>query len=154
MTEVHGNFDLTIWVNMPRWDRHFTSLAHFVRLWSKDRTKVGAVLVGTDKRNVSLGFNGPPPGVDDDVILSRRDKNLFIIHAERNAIDNAHFPTAGGTLYTTKPVCCDCAKAIIAAGVTRVVMPEIEADSSWTENQSAAFDFMMTAGVDVTFYRM
>lgn len=142
------------WYYLTKWDKRFAQLAGHVSHWSKDRRcKVGAVLVGTDKRLVSLGYNGPPPGVRDEAVMYRTDKNDFIVHAERNAIDNAHFDTRGSTLYATRPLCCGCACAALSAGVSRVVCPEIDANSKWFESQSKAFDLLTWANVDLTFWQ-
>jgi len=105
------------------WDQRFLDLAIHVSSWSKDpSTKVGAVLVGTDKRQVALGYNGFPSGMADDSRLNTRESRLrYTLHAERNVLDNATFPTAGSTLYTTHPPCCACALSIVSKGVSRVV---------------------------------
>jgi dCMP deaminase len=135
---------------MGKWDLRFMQLAAVVKRWSKDPSVgVGAVVVGADRRNVALGYNGLPPTVPDDCYLSRPDKNRFMLHAERNAIDNAHFDTRGGCLYTTKPVCGACASALVSAGLVRVVMPELHSTSNWYEDQSAAFDFLNDVGIDI-----
>lgn len=113
------------------WDQRFLDLALHVSSWSKDpSTKVGAVLVGTDKRQVALGYNGFPSGVADDSRLNNRESRLrYTLHAERNVLDNATFPTAGSTLYTTHPPCCACALSIVSKGVSRVV--SLPMDSSF-----------------------
>ena len=49
-----------------KWDKRFIELADHVAQWSRDpSTKVGAVIVRTDKTVASMGFNGFPRGVDD-----------------------------------------------------------------------------------------
>lgn len=106
-----------------KWDQRFLDLAQAVAQWSKDpSTKVGAILVGT-KRQVALGYNGFPEGVaDTDSRLTNREIRLrYTLHAERNVLDNAGFPTQGSTLYVTHPPCCGCALSIISKGVARVV---------------------------------
>lgn len=118
------------------WDCRFLALAHHVAQWSKDpSTKVGAVLVGKDKRQVALGYNGFPPGLADSSFrLQHRDIKLrYMQHAERNVLDNAHFPSAGSTLYTTHPPCCNCTLSIISKGISRVVSSPMSADfaSRW-----------------------
>jgi dCMP deaminase len=51
-----------------KWDKRFMELAKQVSTWSKDKsTGVGAVIVNDKKKVLSLGFNGFPRGVDDDV---------------------------------------------------------------------------------------
>lgn len=103
------------------------ALAEHVSAWSKDRsTKLGAVIVDDQKRIVSIGYNGFPRGVDDDIDErhERPQKYLWTEHAERNAIYNAREPLKGTTLYVPWNPCVDCARAIIQVGIERVVMSE------------------------------
>lgn len=113
--------------NQKKWDKRFLNLAFTISDWSKDRsTKTGAVVVGDKKEIRSMGYNGLPRGVNDD-IEERHERPLkysYFEHAERNAIYNACFTGTmldGCTMYVTTPPCCDCARAIIQAGIKRVV---------------------------------
>jgi dCMP deaminase len=77
---------------MAEWNERWMSLAMMVASWSKDRSRgTGAVIV--DGRNVlvSLGWNGFPRGVNDDVDArhERPAKYRWTEYAERNAIYNA-----------------------------------------------------------------
>jgi dCMP deaminase len=112
-----------------KWDKRFIELAKHVASWSKDRTKVGAVIVDpVTKHVVSMGYNGFPRGVEDtDERLQDRDTKLKLTcHAEVNAILSANQVVRGCHIYIYPtfmvPTCChDCAKAIIQSGITRVV---------------------------------
>jgi dCMP deaminase len=139
---------------LEEWDYKYFTLAHHIKTWSKDpKKKVGAVLVGgEDKRQVSLGVNGLPPGFDDRAWMGREDKNKFILHAERNVLDNAHFPTVGSTLYSTRFLCPSCAGSALSMGVIRVVVPPIEGDSSWAGEQEAALE-LLNGAADLVFVR-
>jgi dCMP deaminase len=113
------------------WDERFLCLATHISQWSKDpSTKVGAVLVGADKRQVALGYNGFPPGVADTEfrLTNRVAKLRYMQHAERNVLDNAAFPTQGATLYVTHPPCCACALSIVSKGIRRVVSLPMSSD--------------------------
>lgn len=119
---------------MTDWDGRFIELAQHVASWSKDpKCKVGAVLVSPDKHQIVPGYNGFPRGVKDyDTRLEDKyTKNTLTVHAELNAILNARQSVAGWTLYCTKAICADCAKAIIQAGITKVVSPATPDSSSW-----------------------
>jgi deoxycytidylate deaminase len=49
------------------WDARFMALAEHVAGWSKDpSTKVGAVIVSPDRRQLTTGYNGFPQGIADD----------------------------------------------------------------------------------------
>ena len=141
---------------MTPWDERFLALAHHVSQWSKDpSTKVGAVLVGTDKRQVALGYNGFPPGIaDSNFRLTNRDIKLrYIIHAERNVLDNANFPAQGATLYCTHPPCCNCALSIISKGVSRVVSSPVSSDfrTRWGEEMFRSSSILREANVACNF---
>jgi dCMP deaminase len=143
---------------VKKWDARYLALATHVQNWSRDTsTKVGAVLVGVDKRKVSLGVNGPPPGMNDDYLysLSRRKRLQFTLHAERNALDNAHWDTNGGTLYVTHPPCCDCAKSIASKGVSRVVClrPNHDFATRWRASISAGLFVLKAAGIKLEEHR-
>lgn len=110
-----------------KWDHRFIELAQTVSQWSVDpSTKVGAVIATNDNRILSLGFNGFPKGVDDDPkrYSDRPMKLKLVCHAERNALDNAHFDVTGDTLYSTLFTCNECAKSVIQRGIARVVTPK------------------------------
>ena len=100
------------------------------------RTQQGAVLV--DKRGfiVSLGYNGSPSGMKHcewdaqagrSKIFCEKHHQCMCLHAEINAIINAarHASLRDDLiLYCTGSPCCECMKAIIQAGVRRVVYAE------------------------------
>ena len=105
------------------WDKRFIELATLVAGWSKDHTThVGCVIVGRGREVRSLGYNGFPRGVDDEV-PSRHErpmKYMWTEHAERNAIYNATMmgvSLEGCTIYIKGFPCCDCARAIIQCGI-------------------------------------
>lgn len=58
------------------WDEYFINICNVVKEKSKDKsTKVGSVIVGLDNEVVSVGFNGMPRNVDDD-IKERQERPL------------------------------------------------------------------------------
>lgn len=138
-------------------------LANEISAYSKDRsTKVGAVIVGPDGEIRSTGYNGFPRGVNDDAEHrhERPTKYLFAEHGERNAIYNAArvgIPLKGCTLYVTSnpskfPPCADCARAIIQAGIVRVVQERLDHDSDaakrWSESTEATAEMFIEAGIE------
>ena len=49
------------------WTDYFLSIAETIKQKSKDqRTKIGAVIVGSDNEIVSTGYNSFPRGIDDE----------------------------------------------------------------------------------------
>lgn len=112
---------------MSDWDGRFLSLAAHIAEWSKDpSTKCGAVIVRHDRTIASMGYNGFPRCIKDDLDLlnNREEKYKRIIHAEVNAMLFAREIVAGYTLYTWPFLpCCRCATQIIQCGIRRVVAP-------------------------------
>lgn len=90
---------------------------------SKDpRTKVGAAILSSDGRQVSLGYNGLPVGYPDTPEnWTAPLKYEIVVHAEMNAILNAPFDTAGATLYCALKPCHRCLMHAINARIKRVV---------------------------------
>jgi dCMP deaminase len=112
-----------------KWDERFLALAEHVAQWSKDPSKkVGAVVVRPDRTMASIGFNGLPRGVSDSAerYEDRALKYPMIVHAELNAVLTAAEPLTGYTIYAALFPCNECAKAIIQAGIARVVTRPIE----------------------------
>jgi len=126
------------------WHTRFLELAKHVSSWSKDTTKVGAVIVQPDtKKVVGLGYNGFPRYVDDDPTrYSNRDTKLkFVCHAELNAILNANGPVAGCDIYVyptmMKPAACpECSKAIVQSGIRTLYYYDVDNTSErWKKEE-------------------
>lgn len=118
------------------WDETFMAIARVVAKRSKDpSTQVGAVIVGSDHRVLSLGYNGAPHGFSDEEFPwgkkdpdPRRNKYLYVVHSERNAILNyrgSRRDLEGSTVYVTLFPCNECMKEIVQSGVSRVVYADL-----------------------------
>ena len=118
----------------PNWDRYFLDIARAVAARSDcERDKVGAVVVGKDRRIRATGYNGAPAGMEGCSTCPRRTSdvapgscysNCVAIHAELNALlycDRNDLP--GAILYITREPCYGCLKAIRAAGIALVRWP-------------------------------
>lgn len=141
---------------MNKWDDRFLQFAKLVASWSKDgSTKVGAAIVDPQHRVVSLGFNGPPAGVDDSLAELNRDVKLMITrHAEANALQFSHRDVAGCTLYVwPMPPCAQCAAAIIQAGIRRVVTvePTPAQYDRWGRDWAVAEEMYSQVGLDLVY---
>jgi dCMP deaminase len=140
-----------------QWDEYFLRISELVAQKSKDRSKkVGAVIVGEGNEIRSTGFNGFPRGIDDDVDArhERPAKYMWTEHAERNAIFNAArngTHTAGTTMYLNAWYpCADCARAVIQAGITRIVVSRSRhhrPNSRWNESCAVGMEMLREAGV-------
>ncbi|CAH1654912.1 Uncharacterized deaminase in luxG 3'region [Hyphomicrobiales bacterium] len=125
-------------------------MAELVGSWSKDSsTQVGAVIAHADNRVVSVGYNGPPRGVEDDPSIHRDRKLRRTIHAEKNAILFARGGSTGATLYCTHHPCAQCAAMIVQAGIARVVIPPSQPEfmNRWASDIQEAAWILNEAGV-------
>jgi dCMP deaminase len=111
------------------WDEYFMGIALITAKRSKDpSSQVGAVIVDTDHKVVSIGYNGMPRHIDDkDLSWNKNEgldnKYLYVCHAEFNAILNVRNGSSvkDCTVYVTLFPCNECAKAMIQTGIKRVV---------------------------------
>ena len=120
----------------PSWDEYFMKVAVLVSERSTClRRKVGAVLVN-DKQILATGYNGAPKNITHCEVTGCLRQQLNIpsgqrheicrgLHAEQNVIlQAAQFgvSTKGSTLFITNTPCSICAKMLINAGITEVVV--------------------------------
>jgi len=125
-------------VNRPTKTEYYIEIARAVAMRSTClRRRFGAVVVKNDQI-ISTGYNGAPKGVPHCADVGCLREQLSIppgerhemcrgSHAEINAIAQAAAvgsSTAGATLYCTHEPCSFCAKAIINAGIVRLVFRE------------------------------
>jgi dCMP deaminase len=134
----------------PSWDDYFLMMAQVVATRATcDRKHVGAVIV-RDRHPIATGYNGAPPGLPhcDEVghllrEVDGRPSCQRATHAEQNAILTAArfgHRTDGATIYVTAQPCLNCAKAIITAGIQRVVWREGYPDP-------VSLEFLEAAGI-------
>ncbi|NLF94805.1 MAG: dCMP deaminase [Oligosphaeraceae bacterium] len=114
--------------NRPSWDVYFLKLAMLASERATcPRMHCGCVLVH-DHHVVSTGYNGSLPGSPHcytDGCLVVDGHCVRTNHAEINAICQAArhgLSLQGATAYITNMPCTSCAKALLAAGITRVVV--------------------------------
>lgn len=114
--------------NRPSWDEYFLKLAMLASERATcPRMHVGCVLV-KDRFVLATGYNGSLPGqphCDDVGCLIVDNHCVRTNHAEINALVQAArhgVNVIGSTAYITNMSCTTCAKALIAAGIKRVVV--------------------------------
>lgn len=111
------------------WDEYFMGIAHLSGMRSKDpNTQVGACIVSAENKILSMGYNGFPLGCSDDEFPWGREgeqldtKYPYVTHGEMNAILNYRGGSLEGTkLYVSLFPCNECTKAIIQAGIKKIV---------------------------------
>ena len=128
----------------PGWIEFFLNVASAISTRADcTRRQVGAVLVDSNHRIISTGYNGAPskhPGcldghcprgqksVDEVAPLSDYSEVggagfCIAVHAEANAILYASRDTKGASLYITCEPCADCRRLIAGAGIVSVDWP-------------------------------
>jgi dCMP deaminase len=114
--------------------------------------KNGAVVVDTRGAVIAEGANRKPASfswaVNPSLQRVTSDDASWIYylleHAERDAIGAAYRDREnpkGGTIYCTLFPCADCARAIVASGIKRVVVRNSDQDSSRNEKWKAHFEY-------------
>ena len=120
----------------PSWDDYFARIADLVSTRSTClRRNVGAVLI-KDKHILATGYNGAPSKtkhcsetgcirVKMNIPSGERHELCRGLHAEQNAFLQAALhgtSLRGAILYSTTQPCIICAKMVINAGITEVVI--------------------------------
>ncbi len=127
---------------------------------------VSVVIVNSHDRIIATGTNQPPDNYgfnleDTHKAISEdpRWKYYMLEHAERNAILHAlkeGVSLKGCTMYGSLFPCADCARAIVAAGIKRVVIPEPglhpERDEKWREHYHYAREIFLLSDVIIDHY--
>lgn len=145
-------------MGLTNWDLKFIKLCTEIESWSKDFTPVSAIIVDDDKTIVSTGYNGFPRGIDDNIkeMHERPMKYVYTAHAEQNAIFNAARTgraTKGCTIYLKWFPCHECARAIIQAGITRIVCcsPDLTHER-WGESFGHSKQMFDMVGIKIDYY--
>ena len=144
--------------NYLSWEEYFMGIAILSARRSKDPgTQVGACIVNSENRIVSVGYNGMPHGCNDDVYPWEREgdmldtKYAFVCHAELNAILNSAVGDLRGCrVYTTLFPCNECTKAIIQKGISEIIY--LCDKYSDTDSVRASKKMLESAGVKYTQY--
>ena len=119
------------------WDEYFMQMAELTARRSTClRRSVGAVIV-QERHVIATGYNGAPRGIKHcderggclreklNVPSGQRHELCMALHAEQNAIIQAATlgqSIEGATIYVTHQPCIICAKMIINAGISRIIV--------------------------------
>ena len=138
---------------LSKWDKRFVEISKVISKWSKDPSRqIGAIAV-RNRKILSTGYNGFPKGIEDTEarLRVREIKYQYVVHAEMNCIYNANYHNQslkGSTMYIVGlPVCHECAKGIIQAGVIRVVAEFKDAPLKWAKSTEITEKMFKEAGV-------
>jgi len=154
-------------MNRPSWDEYFLAIMLVVRTRSTCRGQAGAVIV-KENRILSTGYAGSISGLphcDEAGHMLKKTVHedgtstehcLRTVHAELNAILNAAkhgVSLEGATAYVSMTPCIHCTKAIIQAGIVRVVAQQrYQADADSVQFFAAANVTLEVINPEVTKY--
>ncbi len=141
------------------WDEYFMGVAKLAAQRSKDpNTQVGACIVNSENRIMTIGYNGLPKGCSDDEFPWEREggtydtKYAYVCHAELNAILNCGTADLrDNRVYVTLFPCEGCTKALIQKGIKEIIYDSDKYHD--TEGAKAARRMLDAAGVRYTQYK-
>lgn len=127
----------------PTWDEYGLTIAQAASTRSTCvRRKVGAYITDNQHRPISMGYNGPPSGMEHCGTITGCPRGTLdkvepdtpyddpkspgfctAAHAEANAILHAASSVNGSTVYVTHQPCPGCMRMLAAAGVYHVIFP-------------------------------
>ncbi|MBI2519451.1 MAG: dCMP deaminase family protein [Bdellovibrio sp.] len=132
------------------WDDYFMLLAMITSFKSKDpATKVGCVIVDSNQRQVTMGYNGMVAGIDESKLPWGKDKSVplkyqkygYVVHSETNAILHAPRSLEDCRMYVTLFPCNECAKLIASKKIKEVIyLSDKHKDQEGTEMAKYLFD--------------
>jgi dCMP deaminase len=142
-------------------DRQFLLRCERIKKDSHDpHRQVGVLIVDEHDQVVAVGTNAPPAefglSLSESHTAIETDPNwkyFMLEHAERNAINSARKNGKSlerTTMYGTLFPCADCARAIIAAGIARLVVPapgNLDRDQKWLDHYRYSRQILELAGV-------
>lgn len=145
--------------NYLTWDEYFMGLAILSAERSKDPgTQVGACIVDSNNKIISVGYNGAPIGFDDDKDMKwdREGEFLdtkypYVCHSELNAILNSKAPVRDCKIYVTLFPCNECTKAIIQSGINEIIY--LSDKYNGTKENLAAKRMLDVCGIKYSEYK-
>lgn len=152
------------------WPQTWMAMAHVMaRRGRCDRSTTGVVIVTSDERLASTGYNGPPAGWNkaDPEDTCRfwcerarsggegADEGYLTcpsIHGEANALLYAsRREIEGGTIYVTRVPCFDCSKLISNSGL-RAVHYVMDDPADASRPTGVSIKMMHDSGLELTAY--
>ena len=145
----------------PSKDQDFMASAFYYAFRSHDtQSKVGAVLVNANKREIGRGRNGFPSDINNSSLPTKRpDKYPFMVHAEINALANMEIKPEVASIYVTRMPCVNCAKALWQNNVREWTVPLSCMDFSGSEQvvkhyndeDQSLLEVLLSAGLKINY---
>jgi dCMP deaminase len=141
-------------MSRPSWTNYFLGLAKVVSQRSHDiHTQHGCVITDSNNRILGVGYNGFPRGLPDNLLpVSRPEKYIWMVHAERNALSNCVVRPDNSIAYVTGQCCNDCIIALHQEGIKKVVMLNGHGTHQFDEKAQNIFDqFVQMSGIQIEY---
>ncbi|MAS81661.1 MAG: CMP deaminase [Legionellales bacterium] len=132
------------------------------KLFSKDnKRKVGAIILEKDSLiQLSCGYNGLPRKLKETKKRwSKKNKDLYVIHAETNAIIQASRTNSNinnSIMVCNRFPCHNCCLNIIQAGIKLLITVEPEWNSlskKWKKSFYASKEMLDELKIDIIFFK-
>ena len=112
----------------------------------------GAIIVNRENV-IGAGHNTLTKGVEHiSERWERPAKYMWVEHAERNAVYNAAYlgnSTSFTEMFCPWASCCDCARAIVQAGISILYRLPMGEHEGWTDSIAVGDSILRSAGVSV-----
>ena len=148
----------------PDWNQNHMASAFIASFRSHDtQSKVGAVLVNKEKKEISRGYNGFCAEIDEsDLPTTRPAKYPLMVHAEENAVSNLVVKPEFATLYATRMPCCKCSKLLWQNNVREWYVPRAciepfegvnsqDKIKAYTQDDEIVFNLLLRNGLIVHY---
>ena len=128
---------------------HMRAAYSYAQLSYCNRRQVGCAIV-KDDRIISIGFNGTPPGWENECEDKDGNTKPEVFHAEANAIAKLAKSVESGqgaTMFVTTVPCFDCSKLIAQTGIKEVYFSE-------EYRKMDGFEFLEKCDIEVKFLKI
>tara|TARA_R110002051_G_scaffold284855_1_gene347025 strand:- start:6 stop:497 length:492 start_codon:yes stop_codon:yes gene_type:complete len=134
----------------PTWNDYFMGFAYLAATRSHDaETQVGCVLV-SDKKIISIGYNGFCSGVNDDELpVKRPHKYPYVVHAEENAISNMVIRPSAAIAYITHMPCYRCAKLLWQNNIRKWYVSDGRHVHSHASDDTIIYEHLSANGLEI-----
>jgi len=128
--------------------------------------KVGAIIVNSEKRELSRGYNGFPSNIEDSGLDSHCPAKLkWMVHAEVNAVTNLNQKllfSDQAEVYVTRAPCLECSKILWQKNIriwnipihcieVLLTTPSAIQIKKYNEDENQLFDLLLKNGLRVNY---
>ena len=145
----------------PTWDEYFMASAFLASFRSHDtQSKVGAILVDSEKKEISRGYNGFCSGIEENGLdTTRPGKYKYVVHAEANALSNLVIKPSSASLYCTRMPCLNCSKLLWQNNIREWYIPKDcmsfenvpPSVKNYSEEEEQVLQLLLRSGLKISY---